>query len=216
MIARMLTVVLAALLALPAGASEPPSVAAKKTFKTVTQTFTNNGQIGDPAAGGATVPYPAILEVSGLKRGKITDVNLMLHGYSHTFPGAIGVMLVAPNGRDAVVMNDVGGNTDVENISLILDDEAVFPMPNGSQLISGQFKPTWYSTNTGPDGFPAPAPLASGNVALSTFDGGNPNGAWKLFVRDSLGGVGGISGGFSLEITAKVKKSKSKSKNKKK
>jgi len=34
----------------------------------------------------------------------------------------------------------------------------------------------------------------------------------ELFVRDSIGGVGGISGGFSLEITAKVKKSKPKRK----
>jgi subtilisin-like proprotein convertase family protein len=209
MIARMIVVIVAALFALPAGAIEPPSVEAKKKFKTVTQTFTNNGQIGDPSAGGATVPYPAILEVGGFKRGKITDVNLILHGYSHTFPGAIGVMLVSPNGRDAVVMNDIGGNTDVENITLILDDEAAFGMPvDNNPVVSGQFRPTSVSSNAGPDGFPAPAPLSSGYVALAVFDGGNPNGTWKLFVRDSIGGVGGISGGFSLEISAKVKKSK--------
>jgi hypothetical protein len=211
MIARVVIVILAALLALPGGTSEPPSVAAKKTFKTVTRTFTNNGQIGDPGPG-PFFPYPVVLEVGGFKRGKIKDVNLILHGYSHTFPGAIGVMLVSPDGRDAVVMNDVGGAADIENVTLILDDEAAFPMPNNSQLVSGQFQPTRFSSNTGPDEFPAPAPLSSGHVALSVFDGGNPNGAWKLFVRDSIGGVGGISGGFSLEITAKVKKGKNKRK----
>jgi hypothetical protein len=178
MIARMTIVFLAALLALPLGSSEPRSVEAKKKSRTVTRTFTNNGQIADPAAGGAAVLYPAALEVGGFKRGRIQDVNLILHGYSHTFPGAIGVMLVSPNGRDGVVMNDVGGNADVENITLILDDEAAFDMPITSQLGSGQFRPTSVSFNTGSDTFPAPAPLSSGNVALSVFDGGNPNGPW--------------------------------------
>ena len=210
MIARLVTVFLAALLALPVGSSEPPSVDAKKKFKTVTRTFASNAQIADSAGGGLAVPYPATLAVGGIKRGKIKDVNLILHGYSHTFPSAIGVMLVSPNGRNAVVMNDVGGNADVENITLMLDDEAVFNMPVTSQLGNGQFRPTSVSFNTGEDGFPAPAPLPSGNVALAVFDGGNPNGAWTLFVRDSLGGVGGFSGGFSLQITAKVKLSKKK------
>jgi hypothetical protein len=124
-------------------------------------------------------------------------------------------MLVSPSGHNAVVMNDIGGATDIENISLILDDEAAFGLPvDNNPVSSGQFQPTSVSTNAGPDGFPAPAPLSSGNVALSVFDGGNPNGQWKLFVRDSIGGVGGVSGGFSLEITAKVKKSKSKNKKK--
>jgi hypothetical protein len=104
MIARMVVVILAALLALPVGSSEPRSVAAKQKLKTVTQTFINNGQIGDPGPG-PFFPYPVILEVGGLKRGKIKDVNLILHGYSHTFPGAIGAMLVSPDGRNAVVMN---------------------------------------------------------------------------------------------------------------
>jgi subtilisin-like proprotein convertase family protein len=212
MIARMVTVFLAVFLALPLGSIEPPSVEAKKKFKTVTQTFKNNGQIADPAGGSAAVPYPVILEVGGFKRGKIKDVNLILHGYSHLFPGAIGVMLVSPDGRDAVVMNDVGGSADVENITLILDDEAAFDMPVTSQLVNGQFRPTSVSYNVAPDGFPASAPLSSGNVALSVFDGGNPNGQWKLFVRDSLGSTGGFSGGFSLEITAKVKTSKNKKK----
>jgi subtilisin-like proprotein convertase family protein len=207
MIVRVITVIFAALLALPVGTSALPSVEAKKKFKTVTRTFTNNGQIGDPGPGPFN-PYPVFLEVGGLKRGKIKDVNLTLHGYSHTFPGAIGVMLVSPDGRNAVVMNDVGGAADIENVTLILDDEAAFLMSVDSQVVSGQFRPTSVSANAGSDGFAAPAPLSSGHVALSVFDGGNPNGAWKLFVRDSIGGVGGISGGFSLEITAKVKKSK--------
>jgi subtilisin-like proprotein convertase family protein len=207
MIVRVITVIFAALLALPVGTSALPSVEAKKKFKTVTRTFTNNGQIGDPGPG-PFYPYPVFLEVAGLKRGKIKDVNLTLHGYSHTFPGAIGIMLVSPDGRNAVVMNDVGGAADIENVTLILDDEAAFLMSVDSQVVSGQFRPTSVSANAGSDGFAAPAPLSSGHVALSVFDGGNPNGAWKLFVRDSIGGVGGISGGFSLEITAKVKKSK--------
>jgi hypothetical protein len=212
MIARISIVFLTALLALPAGSIEPPSAEAKKKFTTVTRTFASNGDIADPALGGLAVPYPATLTVGGFKRAKIKDVNLILHGYSATFPGAIGVLLVSPDGRNALVMNDVGGASDTENVTLNLDDEALFNMPITSQLVSGQFRPTSVSFNTGPDEFPAPAPLPSGNVALSVFDGGNPNGAWRLYVRDSLGSTGYFSGGFSLEITAKVKTSKNKKK----
>jgi subtilisin-like proprotein convertase family protein len=43
-------------------------------------------------------------------------------------------------------------------------------------------------------------------VALSTFDGAKPDGAWRLWVYDDNGGgVGNVDGGWTLEITAKVK-----------
>lgn len=51
----------------------------------------------------------------------------------------------------------------------------------------------------------APAPLPTGNTALSTFDGLDPNGDWRLFVVDEVFSAdGAVSGGWELTITAEV------------
>jgi subtilisin-like proprotein convertase family protein len=43
-------------------------------------------------------------------------------------------------------------------------------------------------------------------VALSTFDGINPNVEWRLLIVDNGGGItGSLADGWSLEITAKHK-----------
>jgi subtilisin-like proprotein convertase family protein len=202
MFVRVVTVLLVALLVLPV-ASESQPVGAKRRFKNVTRTFTNNGQIAIPGQGEAT-PYPVSLPVGGFKRAKIKDVNLTLTGFGHDAPDDVDILLVAPNGRNALVMSDVGGNADADNLTLTLDDEAGAGLPLDSQLSSGSFRPT----NDGAiESLPAPAPLSSGATTLATFDGGNPNGEWKLFIRDDDPMENGeISGGWSLEITAKVKK----------
>jgi hypothetical protein len=78
-------------------------------------------------------------------------------------------------------------------------------MPDGGLLTSGTFQPT---NHGGGDAFPG-APDPSGDVALLTLNGGNPNGTWRQFVvDDAAGSVGAMSGGWDLKITAKVKKPK--------
>lgn len=208
MLTRMLILVLAALLAVPMAEGMAP-VEAKKKFKTVTRTFANASQIALPAIAtteGPSDPFPATIEVGGFKKGKIKDVNLILHDFSHTRPEDIEVMLVAGNGRNATVLSDVGGNNAAADLILTLDDEAAAPLPAATQLVSGAFQPI----NDGPgDFFPGSGVTPSGNVALSVFDGGNPNGMWSLFGWDDSGGqIGSLAGGWSLEIKAKVKKKK--------
>jgi subtilisin-like proprotein convertase family protein len=136
-----------------------------------------------------------------------------LRGFGHEFPRDVDLLLVAPGGRNAVVMSDVGNNTDgdsdVIGLTLQLDDEAATPLPFDQLLTNGSFQPT---DDTDSRVFPAPAPDASANTALSTFDGINPNGEWQLFVVDNGNGdTGAITDGWTLEITAKAK-----TKNKKK
>jgi hypothetical protein len=111
-------------------------------------------------------------------------------------------------------MSDVGendsGDSDVVDLTLRLDDEAATPLPSTEVLADGTFRP--FNRDAGSDAFPAPAPAASANVALSTFDGIDPNGQWQLFVVDNGNAdTGSLTDGWSLEITAKAK-----SKNKKK
>lgn len=178
---------------------------AGKRRKTVTRSFSSTGQIAIPNDGVAN-PYPSTLQVGGIKKGKIKDVNVTLRDFSHNRPDHVDILLVAPNGSNTLIMSDVGGADPADNLTIVLDDEALAALPLTSQLTSGTFRPT----SDGPiDSLPAPAPVSTQAVALSVFNGAKPNGQWQLFVRDDTNGQNGdISGGWTLEITAKVKKRK--------
>ena len=181
----------------------------KPKFKTVTRVFTNASPISISATREAANPFPSKLNVAGFKQGKLLDLNVTLSGFSHTYPGDVDVLLVAPNGSSAVIFSDLGGSTDVSNLTFVLDDQtgAILP-PLGQQLGSGTFKPT---NEDLADTFPSPAPYSTSNTALATFNGINPNGSWRLFVADDFstadGGSldGGSFAGWSLTIKARVR-----------
>jgi subtilisin-like proprotein convertase family protein len=181
----------------------------KPNPRRVTRTFANPSVITIPA-GGAATPYPAAIQVSGFQKAHITDVKLTLRGLSHTRPSDIDVMLVAPNGRNAIVMADIGNGTPVVDLTITLDDQANPPPDLGVNvpLPSGTYRPTNNLFGEDPfDGAPAP----SGAVALSTFSGSNPNGAWQLYVFDDQGGSdGAIAGGWELSITAQIARKRKK------
>jgi hypothetical protein len=175
----------------------------------VTQTFTSSGLMTIPNGAPATTkgnanPYPSAIEVSGLPNGVITDVDLLLQDFSHAVPEDVDVLLSAPDGRRALVMSDAGRIFRVTNIDLTLDDEAAAPLTQ-FELDSGVFRPTDFSSaGDVPDTFTAPAPALDGSVALSTFDGANPNGTWQLFVTDDASGDAGDLRAWALRITAEV------------
>lgn len=215
-IPRLLAVMLAAAVALPSAEGAQHVEAGKnKKFKTITRTFSNPGQIAIPDAGseGPANPYPVTIDSDAFEKyeqAKITDVNLILKGVAHGQATNVDVMLVHA-GRSAVVMADAGNSTDVAGLTIVLDDEAVADLPDGVALTSGTFRP---GNQLGGDDFPAPAPVANDNTALSTFDGANADGAWQLFVHDdAASNTGQISQGWSLEVTAKVKTDKDNGKN---
>lgn len=173
----------------------------------VTQVFSGPDPITIPADApnsdeGPADPYPATIEVSGLPNGTITDVNLILNHLTHDFPEDIDILLSSGDGRHALVMSDAGDNDDVVDINLVLDDEAAEPLPEGERMTSGSFRPT--NDSSFPDTFAPPAPLLTGSVALSAFDGGDPNGTWHLWVMDNKAGSVGDLAGWALEITAEV------------
>ena len=211
MYTRIVLVVLAALLALPMTQLASP-VEAKNRSRTITRAFANPTEIGmslsDDYVASAD-PYPSAVVVAGLK-GTIRDVNLTLNGLTHGEPYEVAVLLVGPRGQTAIVMAEVGGSTDIADVTLRLDDEAAAELPEAAKLQSGAFRPT--NVTGKPFEFNAPAPLPSANTALSVFDGGNPNGTWRLFVNDEQGYLypGAFEGGWELEITTKVKAKKKK------
>ena len=202
----------------PQTTAEPPVVAEPRApiVTTVTRTirqpltltFTSAGPITIPGVPGDTDgpanPYPATIAVSGFANGAITDVNLTLEDFTHTNSYDIDVLLTTSDGRQALVMSDVGTEDDVVNLDLTLDDEAAAPL-SITALHSGTFRPTDADMpSSARDTFTPPAPAPDGNSALSVFDGGNPNGTWQLWVMDNTGGDSGDLGGWALRITAEV------------
>jgi subtilisin-like proprotein convertase family protein len=174
---------------------------AKARFRTRTRTFANPAAITLIDQSQAA-PYPSTIRVAGFKQGKVLDVNVVLKNIRHTWPHDIDVLLQAPNGRRAVILSDCGGSFDLLNVTLVLDDQAPTALSETEQMVPGRYRPT---NHANPDPFPAPG-ADSGNVALATFRGINPNGTWKLFVvDDGPGDTGSIADGWALKIKARVR-----------
>jgi subtilisin-like proprotein convertase family protein len=182
--------------------------ATRTVRQTVTQTFTSTGLITIPDGPSGTksiqaVPYPSAIAVTGFANGVITDVNLILEDFTHQYVGDVDILLSNGDGRRALVMSDVSEDP-ITSIDLTLDDEAAASVPT-SRPASGVFRPTDLADPSGPDTFAAPAPAPDGSLALSTFDGANPNGIWQVWVMDDAGGGDhGAIGGWGLQITAEV------------
>jgi subtilisin-like proprotein convertase family protein len=156
--------------------------------------FSNASSITIPSSGQGT-PYPSTVTVSGLM-GMVTNVDVTLTNYNHTYPGDVDVLLVSPSGQKVILMTNVGGATDAVNATLTLDDAALAGIP--SPVVSGTYRPT----NVGAFNGTAPAPAGPYSTALVTFNGFDPNGTWSLYVYDDLVVFGGsIAGGWSLDVT---------------
>ena len=153
-------------------------------------------------SGGNAEPFPSTRTISGLA-GDIADVDLDIVGFTHRDPSMISLMLVSPGGKDAFVMRGVGANGGPTNLTTFtLDDEALAPLPETTTLLPGSYRPARYYPDYLPadDIFHPPAPQPSGATALSTFDGTDPNGEWRLFAT-SWGQPPGVIADWSLDIT---------------
>jgi hypothetical protein len=164
--------------------------------------FSNAAAITIPDSGQAT-PYPSTIQVSGLTTA-ITDVDVVLTGYSHTCPYDVAVLVVAPSGQQSLLMADLGpglGCPDAVGANLRFDDAAADAVPYPPT--SGTWKPTDGEPAAG-NTFPAPAPAGDTHpTSLAAFNGLVGNGTWSLYVIDENGGdTGTISGGWSLSITS--------------
>ncbi|OUB11268.1 hypothetical protein BK708_29670 [Bacillus thuringiensis serovar yunnanensis] len=168
-----------------------------------TETFSNSESIAINHVGPAT-PYPSSIEVTGLCPS-ITKVTVTLKNMSHTYPDDIDILLVGPGEQTVILMSDAGSFNGINNVTLTFDDDALTPLPNETQIVSGTFKPTNYVDGT--ESFPPPAPAGPYGSTLSVFNGTNPNGTWNLFVFDDVTdttdpGIGSIDGGWELNITS--------------
>lgn len=161
-----------------------------------------NGSIIIPSgAPGSTIgqagPYPSTLNVSGLGNS-ITDVNVSILGFGHTFPGDVELLLVAPSGTTALLMTGACNNFGGSVYDFTFDDEAAGQLLIGNGCTSGSYQLSNFDTVS----LTAPAPAGPYGATLSVFDGQNPNGTWSLYVYDNAGGDYGDIASWSLDITA--------------
>jgi uncharacterized repeat protein (TIGR01451 family) len=160
-------------------------------------TFGNTNSISIPSSGTAN-PYPSEIAVSGLSGG-VAKVIVKLTQFSHTYPGDVGVLLVAPSGESVNLMSLCGGGADAASVELTFDDDAAGGVP--TNITSGTYRPTQCSGAT----YSAPAPGPPWGTSLAALNGATPNGTWKLYVQDFANGdSGAIAGGWSLTITTQV------------
>ena len=170
------------------------------------QIFGNSNQITINDA--STTPYPSQITVSGVSPAIVTKVQVILNGFSHSFPDDVDIILVGPQGQRAVLMSDSGGSDDVLGLQLGFSQTAATPIADETTLTSGQFRPANYENGNGvfTDNFPGPSPapgtLTDAPADLSVFNLTDPNGVWSLYVVDDLGGdTGSISTGWVLQLT---------------
>ncbi len=150
----------------------------------------------------AASPYPATLTVSGLA-GPVNHLTVTLHGVTHLFPDDLDIVLVAPNGQSVMLMSDAGGGNPnaLNNTTITFDDAAPNAIPDLARITNGVYRPANYAVTSDP--FPAPGPTSPYGTTLSSLNGIDPNGVWKLFiVDDSAQDAGSIAGGWSLNIAA--------------
>jgi subtilisin-like proprotein convertase family protein len=172
----------------------------------ITYTFHNPAAINIPVGSMTGNLYPSSINVTNAPP-QIAKVTVVLRQMTHLFASDIDILLVGPQGQTAIIMSDIGGGSDMSNVTITLDDEAPTIIPaNGPILDGATYRPT-DASNSAPDPFPAPAPQGiSLNSALNIFNGTNPNGEWRLFALDDVPGFDPfqINGGWSLNITVAI------------
>jgi subtilisin-like proprotein convertase family protein len=187
----------AVMLAAFLGASLRPSQTAQAL------THTQTGDITIPTSGVAS-PYPSTVFVQG-EPGLITDIDIRLVGLSHTYPDDLDIVLEhEPSGVTVLIMSDACGSDDLNNATILFDDQSpngLLP-DSGCSSSSGFFyhrQPTNYGAG---DSLVAPAPTSGYSSTLSAFTGLTPNGQWRLWVYDDSGSDSGLLSEWRLEITA--------------
>ena len=158
-------------------------------------------QISFPGPGPANAtPYPSFIQQFGLST-TITDVNVGLKELDDSLPANLDIEVVSPEGTAVVIMSDVCSGGHVTGIDLDFDDQAATVLPENpfpAVCTQGSYKPSDIAEGAHPDTWA----VSPSGTSLAAFNGENPNGVWRLHVRDDdASGTGKITGGWTLQIT---------------
>ena len=164
--------------------------------------ITVTSPLGVCGSSATATPYPSTILVSGV--AEVTDVNVTLT-LTHEQPDDVAVLLVSPNGQKVELMADAGGATSASDVTVTFDDEAGSTIPDAGPLVDGSYRPTVGTVGgvgcAAPATFPVPAPAPPYSTTLSSFDGVEPTGTWRLYVLDDTAGNDGLISAWSLDLT---------------
>lgn len=110
---------------------------------------------------GNASPYPSSITVSGILN-PVLKVRVRLSGVTHTYPSDIDAFLMGPNGNVCILMSDVGAGGDINNLTLVFDDDASSLMGETSAN-NGTYLPTDYTDQYGGDS----PPPSGGTLGIS-------------------------------------------------
>lgn len=171
------------------------TVTASSTGPASNSSFSYSGGVITINDSGPGTPYPATIAVTGIPATGVNVKSITLNGLTHTFPGDLDILVRSPSGQNVILMSDVGGAGDLNNVTYTFSG-------TGSTTLSGVYNPsgTYLPTNVGtPDTWIAPGPgsVSQANPSLTTFTG-DPNGTWNLFIVDDAGGDIGTLTGWTI------------------
>lgn len=171
-----------------------------------TATVKNTNAISIPDSGKAN-PYPSTINVAGLGT-QIASLKVVIRNTTHGCAKDLDVLLVGPTGTKTTLFSDNGhaallpSCSDLNKESITIDDSCSDfgnSVPGGANICVrpsdndalGHQGDAWEGVGS---------EFAALN--LSTFNGSNPNGAWKLYVVDDASSdSGSFAGGWELQIT---------------
>lgn len=170
----------------------------------VTTTYANAAAIAIPDSGTAN-PFPSAITVAGAGT-QISGLEVRLNSVNHSCVKDLDILLVAPDNTKTTLMSDVGHSAllpncaDINTTVIVNDSGPSFgtSVPGGNPITVrpsdndafGHQGDSWSGVG---EEFPA--------SNLSTFNGKNPNGQWKLYVVDDSGDDSGSIAGWSLKVT---------------
>lgn len=140
------------------------------------QSFTNNTDVIISSTKTSTVT--SSITVAGLS-GTLQDVDVKVN-IAHTYVSDLRLTLIAPDGTRIIIFNRHGGSGD--NLTdTTFDSSAGTVISSAAAPFTGSFRPY---------------------ASLSTLNSKNPNGVWKLEVRDYYRLDGGFLDNWTLSLRA--------------
>ncbi|MBL7952942.1 MAG: proprotein convertase P-domain-containing protein [Flavobacteriales bacterium] len=191
----------------PASATICSAVATTLTASTASTSTTRVtfSSTGGPSAVTTAISdgsvYPWNIAVSGLPTTGVSVESVTLNGITHTYPDDLDILLQSPTGTNVTLMSDVGAGTDILNYAYTFMDgspamaDAATNVPGLYACTNASGTADDYPTSPGPgNGFTDATPL------LSAFSA-NPNGNWKLLIRDNAAQDAGSVLSWSITLT---------------
>jgi subtilisin-like proprotein convertase family protein len=117
----------------------------------------------------------SVLNVAGT--GSVTNLTVRIN-ITHTWDADLDIFLVSPQGTLVELCTDNGGSGD-NFINTVFDDTAATSITAGAPPFTGSFRP---------------------EQPLSTLNGQNGNGVWKLRITDDEGALTGTLNSWSISL----------------